>query len=144
MEHTLQIAFSYRSLFSLSSFLSHISANCTSSSLRHQLVDLLMTNHRLQHPTSHHPHEEATEPAPEPAPEPEPEEATEPEPAPEVEPTPMVTTRALPLQEEEAHNRLPLIHRQQMIMRTETGSYVVETKIYRVVNGTVVPPSPRI
>ena len=50
----------------------------------------------------------------------------------------MVTTTVLPT------SRVlfggPMLHCHNMVMQTETGSYVMETRVYRIRNGVVVGP----
>lgn len=64
-------------------------------------------------------------------------EATESESELETEPQ-MVTTTVLPTSR--VLFRGPMLHCHNMVMQTETGSYVMETRVHRIRNGVVVGP----
>ena len=64
-------------------------------------------------------------------------EANESESELETEPQ-MVTTTVLPTSR--VLFRGPMLHCHNMVMQTETGSYVMETRVYRIRNGVVVGP----
>ena len=69
---------------------------------------------------------------------PESEATAESESEPEPEPPQMVTTTVLPTSR--VLFRGPMLHCHNMVMQTETGSYVMETRVYRIRNGVVVGP----